>query len=134
MRRTGSLRKPGARTAATAAAELRQAERWMRIAWVTGVGQAFLTAALLLATGRNLLLSAHYPLVSALAVLLLALGVRRGSRAAAVLLTAGVLAPSLIKLLLGALQPVDLPAFPLAALYALGTVATFRSQRVRKGR
>jgi hypothetical protein len=111
---------------------LERADLWIEIAWRTGVAQAVVTAAILLLTGRNILLSAHYPLVSALAVLLLALAVRRGSLAAAVLLFLGVLAPPVVKLMAGVLQPEDVPGLPLAAVYGFGVAGTFRRRRARK--
>jgi hypothetical protein len=115
-------------TTAATRAEQERTHRWVEIAWRVGVVQAVATALILLVAGRNILLSAHYPLVSALAVLVLALGVRRGSRVAAVILFVGVLAPSAIKLAAGVLQPVDIAAFPLAAVYGLGVAGSFRRQ------
>jgi hypothetical protein len=105
------------------------AERWVRDAWITGAVHAAGSALILLATGVNVVLAAHYPLVSAAAILLLALGVRRRSRAAALLLFVAVLAPAFIKLMIGALHPTDLPAFPLAALYARGLAGAIRLHR-----
>jgi hypothetical protein len=85
----------------------------------------------LLTSGVNLVLAAHYPLVSALAILLLAFGVRRGSRAAALLLFLATLTPAAIKLVIGMLHLADLPAFPLAALYLRGLLGTLRRHRLR---
>jgi hypothetical protein len=106
--------------------------RWMRDAWITGVIHAAGSAVVLLSTGVNIVLAAHYPLVSALAILLLAWGIRRGSRAAALLLFLATLAPVTIKLLIGALHYADLPAIPLAALYLRGLVGTVRQHRLRR--
>lgn len=70
-------------TTSEAAAGNRAAMRRIRDAWLTGMAHALVSAAVLLATGHNIVLSAHYPLLSAAAILLLALGIRPGSRAAA---------------------------------------------------
>ena len=104
-------------------------EAWVRLAWVTGVAHALGSSVLLVTTGRNVALAAHYPLASALAVLVLALGIRQGSRVAAVLLFVAALAPALVKLALGALHPADLAAFVLGPVYGLGAVGTFRARR-----
>jgi len=117
-----------------ASTERALAERWIRHAWLTAVAHAGVSAAVLLMTGRNLVLSAHYPLLSALVLLLLAFGVRRGSRTAALLLFVGVLTPALIKLLAGVLDATDIPAFPLAALYGRGVAGAFRRHRLLKRR
>jgi hypothetical protein len=101
----------------------------MQRAWITGVLHATGSALVLLTTGINIVLAAHYPLVSALAILLLAYGIRRGSRAAALLLVLATVAPATIKLAVGALHLADLPAFPLAAAYLRGFVATLRLRR-----
>ncbi|CAN5700619.1 hypothetical protein BH23GEM9_BH23GEM9_19940 [soil metagenome] len=106
----------------------RQAESWMRHAWITGVIHATGSALVLLATGVNIVLAAHYPLLSALAILLLAYGIRRGSRTAALLLFLAAITPAAVKLVLGVLHPADLPAFPLAAMYLRGFVGTLRRQ------
>jgi hypothetical protein len=105
--------------------------RRIRDAWLTGVAHALGSATVLLTTGHNLVLSAHYPLVSAAAILLLALGIRRGMRAAALLLLLATITPAAIKALVGALHTADLPAFPLAALYARGLVGTVQARRRR---
>jgi hypothetical protein len=115
----------------TTAARTR-AERWIRDAWIVGVVHAAGSALVLVTTGTNIVLAAHYPLLSAVAILLLALGVRRGSRVAALLLFAAALTPALIKLILGVLHATDLPAFPLAALYGRGLIGTVRRQRLRR--
>jgi hypothetical protein len=112
----------------------RLAARRIRHAWWTGLLHATGSAALLLATGHNVVLAAHYPLVSALAILLLAFGVRHGSRVAAFLLCAAVLTPALIKLIIGALHVADLPAFPLAALYFRGFIGTLHGAQARTAR
>jgi hypothetical protein len=111
-----------------------RAERWIRHAWIAGVVHALASALVLLTTGTNIVLAAHYPLVSALAILLLALGVRRRSRSAAFVLSAAVLTPALLKLILGVLHATDLPAFPLAALYGRGLLGTVRHHRLRRTR
>jgi hypothetical protein len=103
--------------------------RWMRHAWITGVLHAIGSALVLLTTGVNIVLAAHYPLVSAVAILLLAWGIRRGSRAAALLLFLATLSPATIKLFIGALHLTDLPAFALAALYLRGFVGTLVFRR-----
>jgi hypothetical protein len=105
------------------------AERRVRDAWITAVVHATGSTVILLATGVNIVLAAHYPVASAAAVLLLGVGVRRRSRVAAFTLFAAALTPALIKLFLGALHPADLPAFPLAALYARGFIGTLRYHR-----
>lgn len=107
-----------------------EADHWILIAWVTGVVHAGASALLLATTGRNVALAAHYPLASALAVLILALGVRRGSRVAALVLFVGAMAPPLVKLTLGAIHPVDLAGFVLGPLYGLGLAGTVRARRV----
>jgi hypothetical protein len=107
----------------------RQAEAWMQHAWITGVIHATVSSVVLLAFGVNIVLAAHYPLASALAILLLAFGIRRGLRAAALLLFLAAITPATIKLLLGVLHPADLPAFPLAALYLRGFIGTVASTR-----
>jgi hypothetical protein len=106
--------------------------RWMRHAWITGVLHAGGSALVLLTTGVNIVLAAHYPLVSAAAILLLAYGIRRGSRAAALLLFLATLTPAAIKLAVGALHLADLPAFPLAALYLRGFAGSVRHHRLRR--
>lgn len=108
-----------------------RADRRVRDAWIAGVVHAVGSAFFLLATGHNVVLAAHYPFVSALAILVLAVGVRRRSRIAAALLFIAVLTPALIKLIVGALHMADLPAFPLAALYVRGFVGTLRLHRQR---
>jgi hypothetical protein len=107
------------------------AERRIRDAWLTGVAHAVGSSVILLATGHNIVLAAHYPLVSAAAILLLALGIRRGSRAAALLLVIATLTPASIKVVVGALHAADLPAFPLALLYARGLAGTVQLHRER---
>jgi hypothetical protein len=109
-----------------------EARRWMQHAWITGVLHSAGSAVVLLTTGVNIVLAAHYPLVSALAILLLAWGIRRGSRAAALLLFLATLSPAAIKLAVGALHLADLPAVPLAALYLRGFAGTVRYQRLRR--
>ena len=84
---------------------------------------------MLLATGHNIVLSAHYPLLSAAAILLLALGIRRGSRAAALIILLATITPAAIKMVVGALHVTDLPAFPLTVLYARGLVGTIQARR-----
>jgi hypothetical protein len=113
------------------AAALRTAGRWVRDAWITAVVHAIGSTVILLATDINIVLAAHYPVASAGAVLLLGMGVRRRSRVAAFLLLAAALTPALIKLALGALHTADLPAFPLAVLYARGFMGTLRYHRLR---
>jgi hypothetical protein len=108
---------------------IRSARSRIRTAWITSWVHALGSALILLATGVNLVLAAHYPLASAAAVLLLGEGVRRRSRLAAFLLFAAALAPALIKVILGALHPTDLPAFPLAFLYGRGFLGTLRYHR-----
>jgi hypothetical protein len=105
--------------------------QWMRHAWISGALHATGSALLLLTTGVNIVLSAHYPLVSAVAILFLAYGTGRGSRTAALLLFLATATPVTIKLILGALHAADLPAFPLAALYLRGFLGTVRFQRLR---
>jgi hypothetical protein len=107
--------------------------RRIRDAWLTGVAHALGSAAVLLATGHNIVLAAHYPLLSAAAILLLALGVRRGSPTAALLLVLATITPAAIKVVIGALHAADLPAFPLAVLYARGLVGTVQARRQRGG-
>jgi hypothetical protein len=114
-------------------AALRRAGRRIRDAWMAAVAHGVGSAAILLVTGVNIVLAAHYPLVSAGAVLLLGVAVRRRSRAAAFLLLAAVLTPATIKLLLGALHPADLPAFALAVLYGRGFIGTLEYHRLRRG-
>jgi hypothetical protein len=104
---------------------------WIRHAWITGVLHATGSSLVLLTSGVNLVLAAHYPLVSALAILLLAFGIRRGSRAAALLLFLATLTPAAIKIVVGMLHLADLPAFPLAALYLRGFAGTVRQHRLR---
>jgi hypothetical protein len=106
--------------------------RRMRDAWITGVVHAAGSAVILLTTGVNIVLAAHYPLVSALAILLLAYGIRRGSRVAAFLLFLAAITPAAIKLVLGVLHLADLPAFPLAALYLRGFLGTLQYHRRRR--
>jgi hypothetical protein len=105
---------------------------WVRAAWITGLLHGTGSALVLVATGRNIVLAAHYPLVSAAAIVILAYGIRRGSRAAALLLLLATVTPAGIKLLLGVLHPLDLPAFPLAAVYLLGFAGTVRLHRLRR--
>jgi hypothetical protein len=107
-----------------------EALQWVRHAWITGVLHATGSTLILLTTGVNIVLAAHYPLVSALAILLLAYGTRRGIRAAALLLFLAAVTPATIKLILGALHLADLPAFPLAALYLRGFVGAVRMHRL----
>jgi 8-oxo-dGTP diphosphatase len=109
------------------------AERQIRHAWITAVVHAVGSALILVTTGVNIVLAAHYPLVSAGAILLLGFGIRRRSRVAAAVLLVAAITPALIKLALGALHPADLPAFPLAILYARGLVGTVTLSR-RGGR
>ena len=97
----------------------------IRRAWITGVFHGLASAAILLATGRNVVLSAHYPLVSAAVVVFLALCIRQGSRLAAFVLFAGVLAPAVVKLAVGGF-PVEWVAFLLAAVYLHGFLGTLR--------
>jgi hypothetical protein len=111
--------------------EHRDARAWIRHAWITGLLHATGSALVLVTSGVNLVLAAHYPLVSALAILLLAFGIRGGSRAAALLLFVATLTPAAIKLVVGMLHLADLPAFPLAALYLRGLVGTVRHHRLR---
>jgi hypothetical protein len=106
----------------------------MRHAWITGVVHATGSALVLLTTGVNIVLSAHYPLVSAGAILLLAYGTGRGIRTAAMLLFLATVTPITVKLVLGALHPSDLPALPLAALYLRGFVGTVGFHRLRSPR
>jgi hypothetical protein len=105
------------------------ADRRIRDAWLTAAVHACGSALVLLATGVNVVLAAHLPLLSAAAILLLGLGVRAGSRVAALLLLLAVLTPAAIKLAVGALHAADLPAFPLAALYFRGLLGTLRLHR-----
>jgi hypothetical protein len=107
-------------------------ERRVRDAWIAGVAHAIGSTVILLTTGHNIVLAAHYPLASALAILLLAMAVRQRSRAAAALLTIAVLAPVTIKLILGVVHAADLPALPLAALYARGWLGASRLHRLRR--
>lgn len=116
-------------TAGAGARPWTEAGHWTRVAWITGVVHAVGSSLLLVTTGRNVALAAHYPLASALAVLVLALGIRQGSRVAAVLLFVAAVTPALVKLALGALHPADLAAFVLGPVYALGMVGTFRARR-----
>jgi hypothetical protein len=95
------------------------------------VAHALGSAAVLLTTGHNIVLSAHYPLLSAAAILLLALGIRRGIRTAALLLVLATITPAAIKAVVGALHAADLPAFPLALIYARGLVGTVQARRQR---
>lgn len=118
--------------AAPEAGHLARSDGRIRDAWVTGIVHGTGSAVILLATGHNVVLAAHYPLLSALAILILALGVRRRSRMAAILLCAAVLMPALIKLIVGALHVADLPAFPLAAIYGRGVAGTLRHHRLRR--
>lgn len=118
------IRRMVERDAAVERAE--RAARWIRHAWLTAVTHAVGSTFILAATGVNLVLAAHYPVLSAGAILGLGYAVRRGSRLAALLLVAAVATPALIKLVLGAIHPTDLPAFPLAALYARGFLGTLR--------
>jgi len=111
--------------------DLRRAETRIRHAWITGVVHATGSALILLTTGVNIVLAAHYPLLSALAILLLAFGIRRGSRAAALLLFLAAITPAAIKLALGVLHPADLPAFALGALYLRGFVGAWDRHRLR---
>lgn len=103
---------------------IRTAHSRIRGAWITSLVHALGSSLILLATDVNLVLAAHYPLASAVAVALLGEGVRRRSRLAAFLLFAAALSPALIKSGLGALHPADLPAFPLAFLYGRGFLGT----------
>jgi hypothetical protein len=100
--------------------------RPIRVAWITGVIHAAGSAVILLTTGVNIVLAAHYPLVSALAILLLAYGIRRGSRVAALLLFLATITPASVKLVLGVLHLADLPASPLAVIYLRGFIGTVR--------
>jgi hypothetical protein len=102
------------------------ANRWIRHAWFTAVAHAVGSTLILLTTGVNIVLAAHYPVVSAAAILGLGYGMRRGSRAAALLLVVAVASPAAVKLAVGALHPADLPAFPLAILYARGLWGAIR--------
>jgi hypothetical protein len=111
-------------------AEAARASRWIRDAWIAGVVHAMGSSFVLLATGVNVVLAAHLPLASAAAILVLALGIRRGSRIAALLLFMAAFTPAAIKLGIGMLQPADLPAFPLAGLYLRGFVGTLRRHRL----
>jgi hypothetical protein len=114
----------------TGSAERRVAERQIRHAWITAVVHAVGSALILVTTDVNLGLAAHYPLASAGAILLLGFGIRRRSRVAAAVLLVAAITPALIKLALGALHPADLPAFPLAILYARGLVGAVRHHRL----
>jgi hypothetical protein len=107
----------------------RTAERWIRAAWITAMLHATGSALILVTTGVNIVLAAHYPLWSAAAILVLGMGIRRRSRVAALLLLAAALSPALIKLTLGVLHLADLPAFPLAFLYGRGLVGAVRYHR-----
>lgn len=111
-------------------AEQRVAERQIRHAWITAVVHAVGSALILVTTGVNIVLAAHYPLASAAAILLLGLGIRRRSRVAAAVLLVAAITPALIKLALGALHPADLAAFPLAFLYARGLAGAVRYHRI----
>jgi hypothetical protein len=104
----------------------------VRHAWIAGVLHSTGSALVLLTTGVNIVLAAHYPLVSALAILLLAYGIRRGSGMAALLLFLATVTPAAVKLGLGALHLADLPAFPLAAVYLRGVVGAVRLRRPRR--
>jgi hypothetical protein len=104
---------------------LESARLAIKRAWITGVFHGLASAAVLLATGRSIVLSAHYPLVSAAVVVFLALCVRQGSRLAAFILFAGVLAPAVVKLAMGG-YPVEWVAFLLAAVYGHGFLGTLR--------
>jgi hypothetical protein len=106
--------------------------RRIRHAWIAGALHATGSAVVLLTTGVNIVLAAHYPLVSAGAILGLAYGIRRGSRAAALLLFLATLTPAAIKLVVGALHLTDLPAFPLAALYLRGFVGASEARNWRQ--
>jgi hypothetical protein len=114
------------------AAALRRAARQIRDGWITAAVHSLGSTIILLATGINIVLAAHLPVASAGAILLLGAGVRRGSRVAAALLVAAALTPALIKLIVGALHPADLPAFPLAFLYARALTGAIRHHRLRR--
>jgi hypothetical protein len=101
----------------------------IRDAWVAGLAHGVGSALIMLATGQNIVLAAHYPLLSAAAIVALALGIRRGSRVAALLLLLAAATPAVIKMALGVLHAADLPAFPLALLYARGLVGTVQMHR-----
>jgi hypothetical protein len=109
------------------------ARRQIHHAWLTSIVHAVGSATLLVATGVNIGLAAHYPLASAAAVLLLGFGVRQRSRVAAALLLAAALSPALIKLVVGAFHAADLAAFPLSAMYARGLIGTVRVRRAAPG-
>jgi hypothetical protein len=111
--------------ARTTQSGLESAHLAIRRAWITGVFHGLASAAILLATGRNIVLAAHYPLISAAVVVFLALCVRQGSRLAAFVLFAGVLAPAVVKLAAGG-YPVEWVAFVLAAVYGHGFLGTLR--------
>jgi hypothetical protein len=111
----------------------RVAERRIRDGWIAGVVHAAGSALILVATGHNIVLAAHYPLLSAAAILALALAVRRRSRVAAFLLFTAAVSPASIKLALGALHAADLPAFPLAALYLRAFMGTLHWHRGPRG-
>jgi hypothetical protein len=108
----------------------RVAERRIRQAWITAVVHGVGSALILVTTGVNIVLAAHYPLASAGAVLLLGFAVRARSRVAAAVLLVAAITPALIKLALGMLHLADLPAFPLAFLYARGLVGAVRHHRI----
>lgn len=96
---------------------------------MTSVIHAVGSSGILLATGINIGLAAHYPLLSAAAVLFLGAGIRRGSRAAALLLLLAAATPAMIKLILGALHVADAAAVPLSMMYARGLAGTIRLNR-----
>jgi pimeloyl-ACP methyl ester carboxylesterase len=104
------------------------AELSIRRAWITGVFHGLASAAILLLTGRNIVLAAQYPLASAAAIIALALFVRQRSRTAAFLLFVAVLTPATLKLFLGTVH-VDVAAFVLAAVYGHGFIGTVRYRR-----
>ncbi|HSJ23905.1 MAG TPA: hypothetical protein VK929_04410 [Longimicrobiales bacterium] len=103
-----------------------KADRRVRHAWLTSVIHAVGSSVVLLATGLNVGLAAHYPLLSAGAVFLLGLGIRRGSRVAALLLLLAAATPAVIKLMLGVLHATDAAALPLSIMYARGLAGTIR--------
>lgn len=111
-----------------AARAVTAAELSIRRAWITGVFHGLASAAILLVTGRNIVLAAQYPLVSAAAIITLALFVRQRSRTAAFLLFVAVLTPATLKLFLGTVH-VDVAAFVLAAVYGHGFLGTVRYRR-----
>lgn len=116
---------------ATATLPESAAELMIRRAWITGVFHGLGSAAILLLTGRNIVLAAQYPLLSAAIIILLALCVRQGSRVAAFLMFAAVLTPAVLKLFLGTTH-VDVAAFVLAAIYGHGFLGTLRYRRARQ--